>query len=109
MDERCGPVRLAWRRRMDARKGLTFHDGPAEDDGLTPHDWLTQRAAAQILHEDLGIHPETARRLLVAGLIGRPRVTSLASFYRRDSVDAFVEAQRARPPAPWDRAGRSAG
>lgn len=79
---------------MDAREGLIFGDE------LTPHDWLTQRAAAQVLHEDLGIHPETARRLLVAGLLGRPRTTSLASFYRRDTVDAFVEAQLSRSPLP---------
>ncbi len=65
-----------------------------------PHAWLTQRAAAQILHEDLGIHPETARRLLAAGLLGRPRVTSLACFHSRDSVDAFVAAQRARAALP---------
>jgi len=65
-----------------------------------PHDWLTQRATADLLHEDLGIHPETARRLLVAGLLGRPRGTTLASFYRRDVVDAFVAEQRARPPLP---------
>ncbi len=63
-----------------------------------PHDWLTQRAAAWQLHEDLGMHPETARRLLVAGLLGDPRNTSLASFHRRDVVDAFVADQRARTP-----------
>jgi hypothetical protein len=65
-----------------------------------PHDWLTQRAAADVLHEDLGIHPETARRLLVAGIVGRPRATTLASFYRRDVLDAFVTEQRERPPLP---------
>ncbi|MDZ5663103.1 hypothetical protein SFC79_15100 [Nocardioides sp. S-58] len=65
-----------------------------------PHDWLTQRAAAQQLHEDIGIHPETARRLLVAGLVGRPRMTSLAAFHRRDTVDAFVRQYRAQPPLP---------
>ena len=65
-----------------------------------PHEWLTQRAAAAVLHEDLGIHPETARRLLVAGLLGRPRATSLASFYRRDTVDAFVASQHERPALP---------
>jgi hypothetical protein len=72
----------------------------ALDDPHDPHEWLTQRAAAAVLHEDLGIHPETARRLLVAGLLGRPRATSLASFYRRDTVDAFVVAQRDRPAIP---------
>ena len=65
-----------------------------------PHDWLTQRAAAHVLHEDLGIHPETARRLLVAGVVAGPRVTSLATFYRRDAIDAFVAAQRTRAPLP---------
>jgi hypothetical protein len=65
-----------------------------------PHDWLTQRAAAQLLHEDLGLHPETARRLLVAGVLGRPRATSLACFHSRDSVDAFVAAQLSREPLP---------
>ena len=53
-----------------------------------------------MLHEDLGIHPETARRLIVAGVLGRPRATSLAHFHRRDAVDAFVAAQRARPALP---------
>ncbi|WP_374454756.1 hypothetical protein [Nocardioides sp.] len=69
------------------------------DDGLTPHDWLTQRAAAQVLHEDLGIHPERtapARRRADRPAAG----TSLACFHRRDRVDAFVEAQRSRPPIP---------
>lgn len=65
-----------------------------------PHDWLTRRAAAQQLHDDLGIHPETARRLLASGLLGRPRNTSLASFHRRDDVDAFVARYRERPPLP---------
>ncbi len=65
-----------------------------------PHDWLTQRAAAHVLHEDLGIHPETARRLLVAGLLGRPRAMELATFYRRDVIEAFVQQQRDRPPLP---------
>ena len=76
-----------------------------------PHEWLTRRAAAQQLHEDLGIHRETARRLLAAGALGRPRNTSLASFHRRDDVDAFggaalrVWALHAR--APWERAPRT--
>ncbi len=65
-----------------------------------PHDWLTRRAAAQQLHEDLGIHRETARRLLAAGALGRPRNTSLASFHRRDDVDAFVDRYRDPPPLP---------
>lgn len=65
-----------------------------------PHDWLTQRAAADVLHEDLGIHPETARRLLVAGLLGTPRATPLAVFYRRDVVDGFVAGQHDQPPIP---------
>lgn len=69
-------------------------------DPLDPHEWLTQRAAAQELHEELGLHPETARRLIVAGVLGRPRATSLASFHRRDAVDAFVADQRARPALP---------
>ena len=73
---------------------------PSLGDVDDPHEWLTRRAAARQLHEDLGLHPETARRLLAAGLLGRPRTTSLASFHRRDVVDAFVAAQLDRPPLP---------
>ncbi len=73
---------------------------PEVRDPFDPHDWLTQRAAAQVLHEDLGIHPETARRLLVAGVLGRPRRTSLAAFHHRDAVDAFVARCREQDPLP---------
>ncbi|WP_210439831.1 hypothetical protein [Nocardioides xinjiangensis] len=73
---------------------------PEVCDPFDPHDWLTQRAAAQVLHEDLGIHPETARRLLVAGVLGRPRRTSLAAFHHRDAVDAFVARCREQAPLP---------
>lgn len=79
------------------RDPVDQHD---QHDPHDPHEWLSQRAAAQQLHEDLGIHAETARRLLVAGILGRPRNTSLASFHRRDAIDAFVAEQRARTPLP---------
>lgn len=70
-------------------------------DGIAdPHDWLTQRAAAEALADGLGIHPETARRLIVAGVLGRPRATSVASFHRRDAVDAFVDARLVNTPLP---------
>ncbi len=65
-----------------------------------PHDWLTQRQVALLLHEEIGVHRETARRLLAAGLLGKPRTTSLADFYRRDALDAFLERHRARGPLP---------
>lgn len=73
---------------------------PAAPDVHDPHDWLTQRAAALQLHDDLGLHPETARRLLAAGLLGRPRATSVAVFHHRDDLDAFVARQREHRPLP---------
>jgi hypothetical protein len=68
--------------------------------GHTPHDWLSQREAAQVLHENLDIHPETARRLLVAGLLGVPRATPRASLYLRSTVEDFVASQRDLPALP---------
>lgn len=65
-----------------------------------PHDWLTQRQMAERLHEELGIHPETARRLLVAGLLDGARATSLAVFYPRDALDTFVARHHAQGPTP---------
>ncbi len=65
-----------------------------------PHDWLTQRQMAERLHEALGVHPETARRLLVAGLLGGAHATSLAVFYPREALDVFVDRHRAQGPAP---------
>lgn len=71
-----------------------------DDLGDDPHEWITQRHAAQILHDEIGLHPETARRVLSAGLLGRPRHTTCADYYLRQVVDDFVTAHRARGPLP---------
>lgn len=46
------------------------------------------------------MHPETARRLLAAGLLGRPRATSLAVWYHRDALDEFLARHRDRGSVP---------
>lgn len=98
MDQVCAAraARLAQLWTMRRREPRVPSVGAMHD----PHDWLTQRAAAQQLHEDIGMHRETARRLLVAGAMGLPRNTSLASFHHRDEIDAFVARYRERPPLP---------
>jgi hypothetical protein len=67
---------------------------------LDPHEWITQREAAEILHEDIGVHRESARRMLAAGLVGRGRSTSRATYYLRRVVDDFVAAYRTAGPLP---------
>lgn len=65
-----------------------------------PHDWISQREVAQILHEEIGVNVETARRMLVAGLLGRPRRTRRADYYLLETVDAFVADTARRGPVP---------
>lgn len=78
---------------MDPIAGLRGTD-------LDPHEWITQRQAAAILHEDIGVHPESARRLLAAGLVGKGRCTSRATYYLRRVVDEFVASHRGAGPLP---------
>lgn len=71
-----------------------------DDVGSDPHEWITQRHAALILHDEIGVHPETARRVLCAGLLGTPRRTTRADYYPRRAVDDFVREHRERGPLP---------